>query len=268
MTPTALWTDAIRARKSVRTYNNAATLSERQLYAIANAISEANKASCGKFTCCWAPTNDDSDFRPSTYGTIKGAAGFIPVAFDINDSGAALLVGQYIERLALSLTQAGIGTCWIGGTFKASSFSKTTDSPSKINIVIACGIAADKQRLRDRITQTIFKCASRKPFDSLFTQPDNSPIQQQSAWRPLLEAMRLAPSAINAQPWRVVVDGNVAHIFGIIRNGLNFVDLGIGLEHIVLSAQEKNLTITNVSDASFANIRKQYTYICSIAIPI
>lgn len=260
-------TEAIETRKSIRTYDRHKPLTDIQLSVITEAISQANGESGGLFRCAWATTDGDSVFRPATYGTIRDAAGFIPVAFDISSPQAALTVGRIIERLVLQLTSAGIGTCWLGGTFKAASFSSVikTDDTNKVNIVIACGNAAEKLRLRDRLTRSLFRCTSRKPFDELFTDPNGDPISADSCWRPMLAAMRLAPSAMNAQPWRVVVDNDKAHVFGIIRNGLNYVDMGIGMEHIAISAAENGITICDISDKAYASLRKNLTYICSIS---
>ena len=63
----------------------------------------------------------------------------------------------------------------------------------------------------------------------------------------LLEAVRLAPSAANKQPWRVVVEGNRAHFFEKRSIGesplgdVQKVDMGIALAHFDLVAAERGL---------------------------
>jgi nitroreductase len=53
-----------------------------------------------------------------------------------------------------------------------------------------------------------------------------------------LEAVRLAPSAVNKQPWRVVIRKNAAHFYVKHDKGyltpdydLQKIDLGIGMYH-------------------------------------
>lgn len=63
-----------------------------------------------------------------------------------------------------------------------------------------------------------------------------------------LEMLRLAPSAVNKQPWRVVFANNSFHFFE--RNSLGEsntidmqrIDMGIGICHFHLAAIEKNLS--------------------------
>jgi hypothetical protein len=58
-----------------------------------------------------------------TYGFIKGATGFIIGA--INSPEKELEdFGYLMEKIILFTTNLGLGTCWLGGTFTKSSFSK------------------------------------------------------------------------------------------------------------------------------------------------
>ena len=65
----------------------------------------------------------------------------------------------------------------------------------------------------------------RRPFDELFDIGDNR------EWVSALELMRLAPSALNGQPWRAVAEGNAVHFFCTKPEGLGLLDIGIGLAH-------------------------------------
>jgi len=65
-----------------------------------------------------------------------------------------------------------------------------------------------------------------------------------------LEMLRLAPSATNKQPWRVVQSNNAYHFYeeqtaGYSDDGridIQRVDVGISLCHFHLTALERNLT--------------------------
>jgi len=66
-----------------------------------------------------------------------------------------------------------------------------------------------------------------------------------------LEMVRLAPSAVNRQPWRIVLDKHAAHFYLLRAKGMGGgvldmqkIDLGIALCHFDLAAQEAGLTPT------------------------
>ena len=265
------WTDIIERRKSVRTFSRETPLAPRQLNAVTEAVAGANAASHGLFACTWAEADaDNRTFRPSTYGIIKDAAGFIPVAFDLSDTTAALAVGRCLERLVLELTMAGVSTCWLGGTFRASSFRAVleTEPPRQISIVIAVGIAACRKRLIERLTSALAGSHTRKPFDSLFTTADGTPLPPDSPWRKPLEAMRLAPSSLNCQPWRAIIAGDKAHFFVRAKSRDNYVDMGIGLAHVALSAIDHDLRLCETTDDSPAILCPTAQYVCSATLQL
>ena len=63
--------------------------------------------------------------------------------------------------------------------------------------------------------------------------------------------VRLAPSAVNKQPWRVIAADNTAHFYlkrskGFGRSthlDMQKIDLGIALCHFALTAKENGLSI-------------------------
>ena len=96
------------------------------------------------------------------------------------------------------------------------------------------------------------KANSRHPFESLFFDGDfQTPLTEAKAGALAhpLEMVRLAPSAVNHQPWRVVKVDNTLHFYlkrtlGYSSEGrpdMQMVDMGIALCHFHLSAKEKGL---------------------------
>ena len=68
--------------------------------------------------------------------------------------------------------------------------------------------------------------------------------------------MRLAPSAVNKQPWRVFLADGCAHFYkksgtgftSLAAGDLQKVDLGIALCHFALGAEECGLALTFAVD--------------------
>ena len=98
----------------------------------------------------------------------------------------------------------------------------------------------------------------RLPFEELFFDGDAAtPLSQEKAGDLAvpLEMVRLAPSAVNRQPWRVVVKENAAHFYlkrakGMGGGALDMqkIDMGIALCHFDLAAHEAGLAPRFVQD--------------------
>ena len=73
----------------------------------------------------------------------------------------------------------------------------------------------------------------------------------QSCWLCGKEKVRLAPSAVNKQPWRAIAKDNVVHFYLKRSKGfkkennldMQMIDMGIALCHFALGAEDGNLNI-------------------------
>lgn len=65
----------------------------------------------------------------------------------------------------------------------------------------------------------------------------------------VMECVRFAPSAVNKQPWRLVVSGNKVHFYlkpdkGFVSDSvgdMQKIDMGIAICHFCLAAAEKGM---------------------------
>ncbi|MBM6968144.1 nitroreductase family protein, partial [Pseudoramibacter alactolyticus] len=112
---------------------------------------------------------------------------------------------------------------------------------------------AAKRSIRERAMRKAVKADTRLPFERLFFAGDfAAPLTPETAgnWADPLEMVRLAPSAVNKQPWRVVTDGQRVHFYECRSRGISKgdvldiqqVDLGIALCHFELAAREAALS--------------------------
>lgn len=162
--------------------------------------------------------------------------------------------GYAFEQLVLYAQSLGIGTVWIGGTMNRSVFEKAMalEDGEVMPCVSPLGYPAKKPSLRESMMRKGVRADSRHPFESMFFDgsPD-VPLMEASAGRLIepLEAVRWAPSAVNKQPWRVVITRNEAHFY--LKHSKGFansetgnmqkIDMGIALCHFCLSAKEQGL---------------------------
>jgi hypothetical protein len=256
--------DLIKNRYSCRSYLPEVILQEKQNKI--NAFFEANSTgptgSKVRFLLAAATENNREEIKGlGTYGTIKGATGFIlgvvgPGVKNLED------FGYLMEKILLFFTDLDLGTVWLGGFFTRSTFAKKigVDANEILPAVAATGIPDESSRKKDFFRKTAGS-DRRFSWEHLFFDRDFGASLSKSAAQKYalpLEMLRLSPSASNKQPWRVIRDpGNNAWQFYVQRTpgyaggfagkmvgiaDLQRVDLGIGMCHFELTCKEQGLS--------------------------
>lgn len=165
--------------------------------------------------------------------------------------------GYSFELLVLYAQSLGIGTVWVGGTMDRAAFERSMElrGDEIMPCVSPLGYPANSLSLRENMMRKAIKADSRMAFETLFFDGAfGVPLTEAKAGALAepLEMVRLAPSAVNKQPWRVVVTGNAVHFYLKRAKGLadgaaldmQKIDLGIALCHFSLAAREKELDVT------------------------
>ena len=161
--------------------------------------------------------------------------------------------GYSFELLVLYAQSLGLGTVWVGGTMDRAAFEKAMELTA--DEVMPCmspiGYPAKKMSLRESMMRKGVKADERMTFEELFFDGSfDAPLTQEKAGNLAhpLEMVRLAPSAVNKQPWRVVRTDNAAHFYLKRSKGFNGgtidmqkIDMGIALCHFDLAAREAGL---------------------------
>ena len=255
--------ELIHRRYSCRTYlpEPIAAEQQRRLSAFMAADAVGPLGSHVRFGLIAASPGDSSALkRLGTYGFIKGATGFIVGAarrapHDLED------YGYLLERVVLYATELGLGTCWLGGTFTRSSFVRRfggLERGETMPAVVSIGLIGDDgaERIREREEGSRRLPSSELFFENGFGEPLD--LGAAGEYTEALEAVRMAPSATNKQPWRVVRGdaggawhfylrrtkgyGKGSALFNVLRIAdLQRVDLGIAMCHFELVAREHGL---------------------------
>ncbi len=243
----------VRNRYSVRTYRDTAISPE--IWATLEAyIRTLSNPFGAKVTFRTLHTDAAASNRKlGSYGMIKGAREYLGAI--VSDSPLSLeSLGYEFENLILYAASLGLGTCWLGGTFTRSEFEKAMDSKEGdiFPAISPIGYAADKKSLTEVLSRKFIKADQRKPWDSLFFLNNFvSPLSPEEAgeYSFSLEMLRLAPSASNKQPWRVVKCGDNYHFYEAKTPGYSSVhgydmqriDMGIAACHFYIAAKDKGL---------------------------
>jgi nitroreductase len=181
-----------------------------------------------------------------TYGVVRGASTYLAGAAT-NAPFAFPDFGYLFELLVLKATDLGLGTCWLGGTYRRSDFARALglDVEEILPAVSPVGLAAGRRGLVDRLIRLGASSKHRRPWEELFFDARGRPLEvtrQPEGIGEALEAVRLAPSASNRQPWRLVRDGEAVHFYlertpGYAAFGhvdLQRMDVGIAMSHFEL----------------------------------
>ena len=159
--------------------------------------------------------------------------------------------GYAFEKVVLFAQSLGIGTTWIAGTMNRPAFERAMElaAGEVMPCVSPLGYPAKKLSLREVLMRKGVKADSRLAFGELFFEGAfDRPLTEEAAGKlaPALEAVRLAPSAVNKQPWRAAVCGERVHFYEkrsrgyVSDNGWDIqkIDMGIALCHFELAAKE------------------------------
>jgi len=174
------------------------------------------------------------------YGKIKNAPAFIAFIGNRDDPHMNEKVGYTGEGIILEATSLNLSTCWVGALFRpevASSFVEIKGN-EKVLAVTPIGYAVEHWSLEEKIMTSFGRMHQRKPLSKIVTGIEET---KWPLWvKESLEAARLAPSAVNRQPWRFHVEpeiitisvDNLKDTFHIPKR----LDCGIAMLHIEVAA--------------------------------
>lgn len=245
----------IQKRHSVRTYEDKPLLPQDRdaLLACMNRLDNPFGVPVHTYIIDKALNTDGE--KLGTYGVIKGASTFLGVSIP-DTKLAPLAAGYEFENLILLATHMGLGTVWLAATFHRDNFASAMKIPKEERFlaISPVGYPAAKRSLTETMMRSTMRSSSRKEWEELFYQEDfHTPLTKDmaGAYAQPLEMVRLAPSAKNAQPWRVRKTGNAYHFYACYKPGrakgeetIKQVDLGIALSHFHQSALQLGLTGT------------------------
>ncbi|WP_026498618.1 nitroreductase family protein [Butyrivibrio sp. WCD2001] len=153
--------------------------------------------------------------------------------------------GYSFEKLLIKAHELGLGTVWIGGTMPREKFEAASglEEGEFMPCISPLGTTAKRMSVKETLMRKGVKADFRHKFEELFFVGDfGTPMSEEYAKEhgiyDALEAVRIAPSAVNKQPWRVVIAGDKAHFYEKHDKGfttpdydLQKIDVGIAIYH-------------------------------------
>jgi nitroreductase len=174
------------------------------------------------------------------YGKVKGAQAYVAFIGNMNSLHVQEEVGYTGEGIVLEATSLGIDTCWVGGSFNRKVAVRQTEAQSheRVLAIAALGYAKKNSSIGEKIMTGFGRTHQRNPLSSMVSGLSEAEWPE---WvRASLEAARLAPSAVNRQPWGFYVEPNAITV-SVRVGGPEFsiskrLDCGIAMMHIEIAA--------------------------------
>ncbi len=215
---------AIEARHAVR-YFTEQPIEEELAQRLRQKIDECNSKSGLNIQLC---LQDPRAFETllARYGVFTNVNNYIAVVGKKNGE-ADEECGYYGEQIVLLAQQLGLNTCWVGGTYSKRKVSASVGYGEKIYLVIALGYGENQG-----------KPHKTKPVETLCSVVND----EVPGWfLYAMEAVQMAPSAMNQQKYRFHLDGKTVRA----EPGSGFytkVDLGIAKLHFEIGAAAAGAT--------------------------
>lgn len=235
--------EVIKMRHSVRNYSDE-KVSAEILESTFEYIKKIDNPFQGDISI-YLVTKEDlpGDIKLGTYGMIKGGNYFL-IGVSGEEDKDKLALGYMLEKAVLFLTDQGLGTVWLGGTFNRSEFEKTMSilGHQKVRIVIPFGYEGGKKSILGMLAGS--NRTKRKNFEEIFfDQEKGKPLSEEAAkeFSLPLEMMRQAPSGVNKQPWAAIKKGEEIDFYMTDKTNLSLIDMGIAISHFAIACEEKNI---------------------------
>lgn len=219
--------EAIYVRKSVRNYQNTA-LEPCVLEDISRQFEEVKDLFGGLRSELVIWDNTKGKHKMLSLFGVK--APYYLVLYSSDMDRALMNAGCLMEQMSLYLCSIGLGSCFVGNPIVPREY-RVRDG-KKLMLVLAFGKA---QRGHTRLSDS----ANRLELEELCVFKETPKYWM----RQLLRAARLAPSALNSQPWRFVVLDNCMHVYSKKRKlaywkKMDEVNFGILFSHMMIAAEE------------------------------
>lgn len=209
------WYDAMKMRSSVRTYTGAPDKEQLDRLGVL----------CRKLS--WQGVTVRMFKGPGLRSQIKGTDVYAVI---VAKKGTPMEMEGFMgEALVLEATAMGLGTCWLGAGFHPDIISRNVNlqNDEAVHCVIALG-KCSLQKTDHKRKELVKVCGK--------TEEELAAL---GAWqKEAVLAARIAPSAINLQPWKIEADKTSVSILeaSTLIKKYAPLDRGIAMLHAAVGA--------------------------------
>ncbi|MCM1370175.1 MAG: hypothetical protein NC204_07365 [Candidatus Amulumruptor caecigallinarius] len=180
-------------------------------------------------------TDDPAPFKGfmKSYGFFSGVNNYLAAVIDPAFDHAEERAGYCAEQFVMKAVKLGLGTCFVGGTFSRKDCSVQIRVYEKIPFVVTVGYPAEKVGLVSALAERMIHRNSKKPRDFFSgTAEQYEMLRREYDWfEPAIQAVALAPSALNKQPVRIgcIETGGKLKLAAYAINSSQYSDVELGI---------------------------------------
>jgi nitroreductase len=197
-------------------------------------------------------------FSAKEAGVSFGGAPYCLGAYAGDEKGADLNAAYMLQQMNLRLSCMGLGSCWLG-----------MGRPKGGSLVEYQGLAFSKLIVFGFTADALHRNDSRQ-----FKRKALTEITDIQGSDELLEAVRLAPSALNRQGWYLTQTDNKIRLFMAGNNFLvkklldpmTTADAGIALCHLILAARHNGSFAASYWEEDIKAVMKNYSYVWTVEV--
>jgi nitroreductase len=151
------------------------------------------------------------------YGRIVSPPHYL-VPYGIGETHLLTDLGYRVEQIAVRLVEKGIGSCFIASLGREKMVRHRFELPEEARIAAFLVFGHPASSLGGRVfnagARWVVGAANKLPVERIFFQESfDHPTVPSRELAPLIEAARHAPSAANAQPWRLLWRAGVLYLW-------------------------------------------------------
>jgi nitroreductase len=239
--PVAEWASAVSIRRSARTYKEQ-HVEQASLDALRDFCAGLPGRSVARVVVLDdAPQELFTGLVVGSYGRVAGASSAVVVIGRPAARAFQECMGYLGEAVLLQATTMGLGTCWIAGSFDRAVASRLVDleEGEQVFAVSPLGYAQEKPRTGEMLMKALVRAKHRRSAAEIAPGFDE---EHWPAWAAEgVRMARIAPSAVNRQPWRFVLDQGAVTV-SVVRRGAEgsvsrLLDVGIAMLHFEVGAR-------------------------------
>ncbi len=166
-----------------------------------------------------------------SYGLFTNVRSLILMKGKKGDKDWKEKIGYYGEDLVLAITDLGLGTCWVGGTFDKDEL--TIDSGEELACVVVVGKVAAPSLTEKMVRSAAHRKVKSRKERILSDQALPQWVQNG------MKAVLLAPSAKNTQKVMFKYENSILSAQIVDDYSMDLIDLGIAKKHFEIEAGGK-----------------------------